>query len=972
MLGDQNFPILNRFLERLNMRFKILILFLFLGLTTGFSQIVVTVPQYPTENDSIIIYFDATQPGASELLNYTGTVYAHTGVTTNNGTWQHVIGNWGDNTTQPALTRLGANYYKLVIGNPRQFYSITDNTEHITELDFVFRSEDATKQTRPDIFMPVYSSGINLVLNSPSLPPQFGDPMRSPIFAGQNDTIKISVSAVLINNMLDSLYLYVNGILTVQTSVDSINYTFFAAAHPIGANIVQAVGIDTSGLHDTLSIGIMINPPPVQEAIPPGIEHGINYINNTTVTLALYAPYKNFVYLIGDFNDWKVDTAYQMKEDIVNQDSVIWWITVSGLSPGTEYAFQYFVDGDIRIADPYTEKVLDQANDQYISPSIYPNLKPYPDGKTKEIVSVLQTGQTPYNWNITNFQRPAKSNLIIYELLVRDFVSTHDYKTLTDTLGYLKRLGVNAIELMPIMEFEGNESWGYNPDFNFAPDKYYGPKNELKKFIDSCHAGGIAVIFDAPMNDIFGSSPLARLYWDNVNNRPAQNNPWLNPVARHPFNVGYDYNYESPAMRYYINRFTKFWLSQYHIDGFRFDLAGGYTQCPNGYNNWDSYDSTRIAIQERIADAMWNVSPGAYVILEEFVDNNEEKVVVNYGMMTWGNMNCNYNQATMGYPSGPCGSWDFSGISYLKRGWSHPGLVGYMESHDEERLMYKNLTYGNSSGDYDIKNLSIAIQRIKEAAAFFLTVPGPKMIWQFGELGYDISIDDPCRTCNKPIKWDYYNDGRRYNLYRVFQELIKLKKNYSVFSTGNFTMNVSGQMKQIALYAPMEAVIVGNFGVNSNTMDPNFTSTGRWYDFFSGDSIYVSNVHDQISLNPGEFHIYTTQKLPTPTGDILADTKPKKTNVVTNYQIDQNYPNPFNPSTQIKYQIVNAGKVTLKIYDILGREIKTLVDKEQNNGSYSVVWNGENNTGQKVSSGIYIYRLISGSFISSKKMILLK
>ena len=72
---------------------------------------------------------------------------------------------------------------------------------------------------------------------------------------------------------------------------------------------------------------------------------------------------------------------------------------------------------------------------------------------------------------------------MIYELLVRDFVAAHDWKTLQDTLSYLKRLGINAIEIMPFNEFEGNESWGYNPDFYFAPDKYYGTENALKALL---------------------------------------------------------------------------------------------------------------------------------------------------------------------------------------------------------------------------------------------------------------------------------------------------------------------------------------------------------------------------------------------------------------------------------------------------------------------------------------------------------
>ncbi|NOZ04318.1 MAG: hypothetical protein GXO92_06915 [FCB group bacterium] len=101
---------------------------------------------------------------------------------------------------------------------------------------------------------------------------------------------------------------------------------------------------------------------------------------------------------------------------------------------------------------------------------------------------------------------------MIYELLVRDFIDRHDYQTLIDTLDYLEKLGINAIELMPINEFEGNSSWGYNPSFYFAPDKYYGTRQDLKLFIDECHRRGIAVIMDIVLNHTYGQSPLVSGY----------------------------------------------------------------------------------------------------------------------------------------------------------------------------------------------------------------------------------------------------------------------------------------------------------------------------------------------------------------------------------------------------------------------------------------------------------------------------
>lgn len=953
------------------MKYKFLLFAFIFVCSEIFPQIVVTVPAYPTQTDSITVYFDATQPGAEELLNYTGTVYAHTGVTTNYGTWQHVIGVWGNNTNQPALTRDSANHYHLTIGYPRIFYSVTNPAEQISALDFVFRSSDATRQTHPDIFIDLYEPGLNLVVNSPAVNLGFGDPLRSPVFSGENDTINISITSVAVGTVTSSISLYINGTLTAQSDSNEIAYQFLASNYSVGAQIITAIAADTSNLRDTINFAIMINPTVTNLPLPVGNVHGINYTSTTSVTLALYAPYKDFVYVLGDFNDWKVDTSYYMYRDEVTQDSVIWWLTINNLTPGEEYAFQYFVDGKIRIGDPYTEKVLDPANDQFISDTTYPNLKPYPYGKTADIVSVLQTDQQPFQWQVNNFQRPAKTNLVIYELLIRDFVSTHNYNTLIDTLAYLKNLGVNAVELMPVMEFEGNESWGYNPSFHDALDKYYGPKNELKSFVDKAHSMGIAVILDIVLNHAYGQCPLVRLYFDDVNNRPAPNNPWFNVVSPNPvYSFGYDFNHESSATKYYVDRINKYWLTEYHIDGYRFDFTKGFTNTPG--DGWN-YDPARIAILERMANKIWETDSSAYIILEHFTANQEEKELSDYGMMLWGNHNCNYNQATMGYSLGPCGSWDFSGISYKVRTWNNPYLVGYMESHDEERLMYKNLTYGNSHGDYNIKSLPTAIQRMKEAAAFFFTIPGPKMIWQFGELGYDISIDDPCRTCNKPILWNYYDNPARLKLYKVFRTLINLKKDYPAFRSSNFSINASGSEKRINIYdSTMDVVITGNFDVQPGTIDPNFSRTGKWYDYFSGDSITVTDVHSNLPQEAGEFHIYTTVPLPKPEEGILDDVQKNNQQVVTDFKLDQNFPNPFNPSTEIRFSVKENSQVILQIYDVLGREVKTLINKEMNNGQYSVVWNGDNNFGEKVSSGIYLYRMQAGKYIKSMKMLLLK
>lgn len=273
-----------------------------------------------------------------------------------------------------------------------------------------------------------------------------------------------------------------------------------------------------------------------------------------------------------------------------------------------------------------------------------------------------------------NFQVPEKEKLVIYEVLIRDFTDNGDIKTITDTLDYFVRLGVNAIELMPINEFEGNDSWGYNPSFYFAPDKAYGTMNDYKEFIDACHERGIAVIIDMVLNHSYGESPLVQMYLDG--SKPAANNPWYN-VSHNMQNPdaqwGYDFNHESPYTQELVDLILEYWITEFKVDGFRFDFTKGFTNTPYGPSSWASeYDASRIAILKRIADKVWSVKEDALVIFEHLAENTEEKVLADYGILLWGNMNYNFSEAVMGYHDE--GKSDFNWSSYKNRNWNEPKI----------------------------------------------------------------------------------------------------------------------------------------------------------------------------------------------------------------------------------------------------------------------------------------------------------
>ena len=179
--------------------------------------------------------------------------------------------------------------------------------------------------------------------------------------------------------------------------------------------------------------------------------------------------------------------------------------------------------------------------------------------------------------------------------------------------------------------------------------------------------------------------------------------------------------------------------------------------------------------------------------------------------------------------------------------------------------MVKNLEFGNSQGNYNIKDLTIALGRQELAANFFFTIPGPKMIWQFGERGYDVSIDYNGRLGEKPPRWEYMDDWRREKLYHVYAQLINLKKTEEAFATSNFSLDLNNAMKKIKLtHEDMNVVILGNFGVSEGSINPSFHSTGTWYEFWTGDSIVVTNTNSSIVMDAGEYLIFTTKKLTKP------------------------------------------------------------------------------------------------------------
>lgn len=757
-----------------------------------------------------------------------------------------------------------------------------------------------------------------------------------------------SVTVTGTTNVAATFQLKANGVVVNSSSSPSTSYSYsYMVTGDADMELIATQGSTSKSAAFIVQVPRNV----VSQAIPSWIKQGINYnpTDNTKVGLALYAPYKNFVHVIGSFNNWTVNDNYLMKRDTTNPD--LYWIELSGLTPQQLYTFQYRTNDLKKVADPYSPQILSSYDDQWISSTTYPGLPPFPSGQGFE-VSTFKTGQTAYNWQVTNFQRPSKDNLVIYELLLRDFTQEKNWQSLINKITYLKNLNINAIELMPIMEFDGNVSWGYNTSFHYALDKAYGTPEKFKEFVDLCHQNGIAVILDVAFNHATGRSPLVRLW--NIDpdgdgyGDVAANNPYFNQVAKHSYSVFNDFNHTSAATKYYVERCLQQWLTEYRIDGFRWDLTKGFTQncTANDENCTNAYQQDRVDILKYYADKQWGIDPNSYMIFEHLGTDAEEQQWANYriaegkGVLMWNKQTDPYNQNTMGYKENS----SYDRMNHSLHGFTNMSAVGYGESHDEERLMFKNLAYGAANGSYDVKNLNTALERMKTFGATFFTIPGPKMIWQFGELGYEFSINrctdgtinNNCRTDEKPVAFmlGYDTNANRKAVYNTWAQIINIRNSNPVFKSKTYTIesnNLSndpnGLITRIYVYDNLltagikNIVVLANYNTTVQNVVPYFPYTGAWHNLMDNTVSNITSTTAPITLQPGEFRIFGNY-----TGSLSTD---ENTAHRLSLQVADN-PVKNGQARLVYYKAKNAGIV---IYDMSGKKMDSF-KLNQENGTY--------------------------------------
>jgi len=956
---------------------KILLLLILLIPTLTISQ--VTTNPSPIEVDQpVTITVDANSV-ATDCNGFSSPakIYAHLGVGDDIDEYGiSVVGNWGQDDGVGEMTSNGDGTWSITF-TPNTYFGLTPSEEsNVTKMGMVFRNEDGTQEFKDN-------GCENFVYNVGAFQVNMINPANS-----DNGILVVDsgggtqILATNTNGPADYA-LYVNG---NATPIHTQSSTTFYNGH-LFSNLMEnqycELVVTQGGSSISKFFDIIVNAT-TNADVPAGMIDGINYHSgdNTKATLVLDVPNKDFVYVAGSFNNWQPTSTHAMKQE---SGTSLFWLELTGLTPGTDYTYQYWV-GDktnvptdspelVKTADPFSTLVLSPFDDPWIPASTYPSLPTYPDGQERE-VTVLKTGQTAYNWQVTDFNKPKKEDLIIYEVLIRDFDADRNFQDLIDRIDYFKNLNINAIQLMPVMEFEGNESWGYNTSFHMALDKFYGTEDKFKELIDLCHQNGIAIILDVALNHAFGRNPMNRMWMIDDDNDgwgdPSSENPYFNTSATHSYSVGSDFNHSQSRTQKYVERVVKHWIEEFKIDGFRWDLTKGFTQnCASGASCTEQYQADRVAILKQYADYSWSLDDDHYVIFEHLGtasgSSTEETEWANYrigegkGIMLWGKMTNPYNQLTMGYNS----SNDISGMGHTSRGFNEPRLVGYAESHDEERLMYKNLQFGNSNGGYDVTNLNTALQRMSALGAVSLTIPGPKMIWHFAELGMENSIftcndggydDDGCKLDTKPQpQWvnNWLSNPNRSQIYNDWSRLNALKINEDVFE-GDYSITTNTLTPKIYIWDDAipssllkNVVILANFDVTTQNVVPNFPYTGDWYDLMdeSGTTfINVTNTSSAINIPAGEFRIYGNKAPTLSTEDVSLD------------KVFAIYPNPA--STSFK---VNKAVESVSIIDLTGKQVMEYKGDFKAQHSFDV---------SKLSKGVYVVRFNSNSTSVTKKLII--
>lgn len=533
-----------------------------------------------------------------------------------------------------------------------------------------------------------------------------------------------------------------------------------------------------------------------------------------SIKFELFAPYNKAAALTGSFSDWQEipmtrgeDGYFRTQVDLADGDY--------------QYKFRvqsrsWFVEPDqwVEINDPYATDI---------------------DNDTQNGVVRIKDGQRivdTYIWQHDDRPLPSDRELVIYEMHVGDFsggeadrYARGQYKHIVEKLDYLCELGVNAIELMPVKEYPGDHSWGYNPRYFFATESAYGSTAELKQLIDECHGRGIRVLIDGVYNHSDTESPLTQIdhdYWYHHEPRDLDNS-WGPEFNYHLHDEKLDIN---PASQF-IGDVVRFWISEYHIDGIRYDAA----------KHIENYDFMHWLVAETKQTA--GAKP-FYNVAEHIPDT--PKITNADGPMD-GCWHDAFYHTVLAHVTGE--TFDLEQLKAVlepkRRGYlGLTNIVNYLGNHDHERLLAQ-------AGDRQIFDED-AFKRIKLGAVLVMTAVGIPMVWMGEEFGeYKPKTIDQAK-----IDWTLLENEPNHNLFEYYKGLIALRKENQALHTEQINFFHEDPDSKVLAYVRWNdqgsrVVVVANFSDQflAGYTVPNFPKNGTWhewtgdYDLESGEDTFM-------------------------------------------------------------------------------------------------------------------------------------
>ncbi len=541
------------------------------------------------------------------------------------------------------------------------------------------------------------------------------------------------------------------------------------------------------------------------------------------VAFRVWAPHAEKVYLIGSFNDWN-----ETSTSLLSEQNGYWSIDVPGAKAGDEYRYMIHTPADWNLPplsriDPYARKVTNAAGN-----------------------GIIYEPQA-FDWGDNSFHMATGNELVIYEMHIGTFNVKEKghpgtFESAIEKFPYLKELGINAIEVMPIVEFAGDFSWGYNPAHPFAVESIYGGPDAFKLFVKAAHEQGIAVIVDVVYNH-FGPGDLDLWRFDGWSENEKGGIYFYNDCRSETPWGDTRPDYGRDEVRQYLRNNALMWLEEYHADGLRWDMII-YIKSVDGNDGNPAND---------IPDG-WKLMQWINVEIQQLFP----------GKISIGESLRNNPWVTKDVGAGGAGfnaQWDAEFVHPVRQAVivrddasRDVGVVSQAIEHRYDSDVFKRIIYTESHDE--IANGSARVpeeiwpgkvdswfskKRSTLGGALVLTSPGIPMIFQGQELLEDRWFQD-----KDPIDWARI-EGEN-GILSMYRDLIALRRNLSGVTRGLCGQNihiyhVNNEAKVIAFHrwdvaGPHDSVVVVVNMTNDNRDGYviGFPRPGLWKTRFNSDS----------------------------------------------------------------------------------------------------------------------------------------